>query len=275
MKSFVRNIFLLILSATVAPSAMNAFTLDSYAPSSVLSTGRWVKISVEESGPHFISTSSLRSWGFSDPSKVRVFGYGGARIPDQLSQSSYVDDLPLVKSELTASGLVFYAQGPGVWTRERNDLFNHSLNPYTTKGYYYLTDSQTEIDNTIPTEGSAPSVTPATTFIERLWHEQDLITPAESGHQLVGEDFRYTPTRIFNFQLPGRVEDTEVWMQCEFFAKCTSATVGLSISANGQTLPAGRTDFVRKSSLWGDTCRIRKRFTPKGTSLALGVGVTI
>lgn len=275
MKSFVRNIFLLILSATVAPSAMNAFTLDSYAPSSVLSTGRWVKISVEESGPHFISTSSLRSWGFSDPSKVRVFGYGGARIPDQLSQSSYVDDLPLVKSELTASGLVFYAQGPGVWTRERNDIFNHSLNPYTTKGYYYLTDSHTEIDNTIPTEGSAPSATPATTFIERLWHEQDLITPAESGHQLVGEDFRYTPTRIFNFQLPGRVEDTEVWMQCEFFAKCTSATVGLTISANGQTLPAGRTDYVRKSSLWGDTCRIRKRFTPKGTSLALGVGVTI
>lgn len=274
MKTFVRHILLLILSAII-PDLLYAFPTDTYASSSVLSSGRWVKVSVEESGMHFIPTSALRSWGFSDPSKVRIFGYGGARISDHLSASLYVDDLPAVRSELTPSGIVFYAQGPGVWTHERDDIFNHSLNPYSTRGYYYLTDSQPDADCSLPTEGSAPSGDPATTFIERLYHEIDQVTPAESGHQLVGEDFRFTPTRTFNFQMPGRVEDTEVWMQCEFFARCTSAKVDLNFTANGQALTAGNGDYVKANTLWGDTCRVRKRFTPKGTSLALGIGIKI
>ncbi len=200
----------------------HAFILDTYAESSVLSSGRWIKVSVTESGLHIIPTSTLRAWGFSDPSAVRIFGYGGARISDQLSRANYVDDLPVVKSELTANGIVFYAQGPGVWKQERDDIFTHSLNPYSTKGYYFLTDSRPNTDSSISTEGGSPTDGAATTFTERIYHELDLVTPAESGHQLVGEDFRYTSNRTFNFQLPGNAADS-VWMQCDFFAKSTSS----------------------------------------------------
>lgn len=80
-------------------------------------------------------------------------------------------------------------------------MFTHSLNPYTTRGYYYLTDSRSDIDSSIPTEGSGPSETGATTFTERIYHEAELTTPAESGHQLVGEDFRFSPNRTFNIPL--------------------------------------------------------------------------
>lgn len=102
MKTFVRHIILLIIALGV-PAAASAFLTDTYAPSSVLSSGRWVKVSVSESGPHFIPTSTLRSWGFTDPSAVRVFGYGGARISDHLTLQLYVDDLPAVRSEQTSA----------------------------------------------------------------------------------------------------------------------------------------------------------------------------
>ncbi|MDE6813200.1 MAG: hypothetical protein K2J28_05145 [Duncaniella sp.] len=83
MKTFIRQIFtfLTILAVNLTSSA---FPTDVYAPASVLSSGRWIKVSVEESGMHYIPAATLRSWGFSDPSKVRIFGYGGARIYDQL-----------------------------------------------------------------------------------------------------------------------------------------------------------------------------------------------
>lgn len=274
MKTLVRYIIIAVISL-VSPLAANAFPTETYAQSSVLSSGRWVKISVSETGLHYIPASTLRSWGFSDPTAVKIFGYGGARISDQLTKSLYVDDLPVVRSEQTAGGIVFYAQGPGVWTHEANDVFTHSLNPYSNYGYYYLTDSQSDVDSSIPTEGSEPSAFAESTFIEHLYHESDLTTPAESGHQLVGEDFRYTSKRTFNFPLTGRVEGTEVWMQCDFFARCESAPVRLNFTANGQTLESLSTDAVSKTSEWGNTAKIRKRFTPSGSSLALGVGITI
>ncbi len=273
MRTFLRHI-LTFIALLISYGVSRAFPTDTYASSSVLSSGRWVKVSVKETGIHFISASNLRSWGFFDPSKVKIFGYGGARIPDHLTFANYVDDLPPVRSETVGNGIVFYAQGPGVWTHGGNDIFTHSLNPYTTRGYYYLTDSQPEADTSIPAEGSGPGENPATTFTERLYHEADLVTPAESGHQLVGEDFRFSPKRTFNFPLPGRVEGTEVWMQCEFFARSASSQVSLSFTANGSELPSSPRDFVKATSLWGDTCRIRKRFTPEGTTLALGIGIS-
>lgn len=274
MRSFIRHIFALFTISFASAFTTHAFTLDTYAESSVLSSGRWIKVSVTESGLHIIPTSTLRAWGFSDPSAVRIFGYGGARISDQLSRANYVDDLPVVKSELTANGIIFYAQGPGVWKQERDDIFTHSLNPYSTKGYYFLTDSRPDTDSSISTEGGSPTDGAATTFTERIYHELDLVTPAESGHQLVGEDFRYTSNRTFNFQLPGNAADS-VWMQCDFFAKSTSSPVQLSFTANGQKLASASGDCVPATAEWGRTATIRKRFPLSGNSLALGIGISI
>lgn len=273
--TLLRYITLPLIFISSAFSSL-AFTLDTYATSSVLASGKWVKISVTETGPHFISSSMLRSWGFSDPSSVSVYGYGGARISDHLTRSLYIDDLPPAPFEHTGNGIVFYAQGPESWAHERDDMFTHSLNPYTTRGYYYLTDSAPVSGTMIPTEGSAPRADAATTFIDRLWHETDQTTPGESGHQLVGEDFRFTPNRTFNFNLTGRVDNTEVWMQCDFFAKTTSSPVKINFTANGTPLPTESSDKVSSSSKsWGDMCRISKRFTPNGKTLALGVGISL
>ena len=68
-----------------------AFDTSVYSESSVLSSGRWVRVQVTENGMHRITPSDLRSWGFSNMDNIRVFGYGGAPISDVLSIGNYID----------------------------------------------------------------------------------------------------------------------------------------------------------------------------------------
>ena len=125
-----------MISAVVVFSSLaaSAFDLSTYADNSRLASGKWVKIKVEQTGMHLITTADLQSWGFSDPSKVRVYGYGGQRIPDALK--SFTDDLPLIHSEATSRGIFFYAYGPKTWTYISAGYFYHRSNPYSDYGYY-------------------------------------------------------------------------------------------------------------------------------------------
>ena len=86
-----------VLAALCALTA-TALPLDRYAAGSRLASGDWVKISVDESSMYLLTESRLRQLGFSDPSKVRVFGYGGDRLPEVLDETTYADDLPEVPS---------------------------------------------------------------------------------------------------------------------------------------------------------------------------------
>ena len=131
-QGYPNDIRLIVLAFSLLAAAVaSAFSLDTYAPASALSSGRWVKIKVSTSGVHLISNADLQRWGFSDPAKVRVYGYGGAPISDILSQENYVDDLPLALSEVTSRGIVFYAhstinqvESSGVMDYERNYYSN-------------------------------------------------------------------------------------------------------------------------------------------------------
>ena len=65
-----------------------------YAASSVLAEGNWVKISTTDAGIYQISDDSLKAWGFSDPSKVKLFGYGGLVIDELFSNDDdYIDSI--------------------------------------------------------------------------------------------------------------------------------------------------------------------------------------
>ena len=63
-----------LVAAAMRTANIMAFSPDSYADKSVLAEGRWVKVSVKESGIHFISASALRAMGFGDAEKVGVYG---------------------------------------------------------------------------------------------------------------------------------------------------------------------------------------------------------
>lgn len=124
----------------MAALTANAFERSFYREASVLSSGDWVKVAVPESGLYTITTAQLRQWGFNDPERVRVCGYGGARIPDVMSRANFVDDLPVVQTTRKSNGdIVFYGVGPESWTTAVTGRFVRNSNIYTTEGYYFIT----------------------------------------------------------------------------------------------------------------------------------------
>lgn len=70
MKFLARTIIFLLAVIAGSHVAARAFDTSVYASSSVLSSGRWVKVGVSTTGMHLLSVSDLRSMGFTDPDRV-------------------------------------------------------------------------------------------------------------------------------------------------------------------------------------------------------------
>lgn len=248
--AWVRGILCLAF-AVVSVSGAQAFRDDTYAGNSVLASGKWVKISVPQSGLYAVTPAQLRQWGFTDPSRIRICGYGGKRIEDMLSTANYIDDLPVVPTFAMDNGnIAFYGVGPESWTLAVNGRYVRNNNIYTTQGYYFVTQIE-ESDSvlTVPeiTLSGRPTATaPLTSFWDRMQHEQDLYSPGQAGPQLVGEDFRYTPTRDFNFQLTDRVEDDSdgIWFETSFVAKTLNQASQLTFTANGTKVTTLSSDKI-------------------------------
>ncbi len=207
-----------IITILCFSAAASALPAGHFARHSRLAEGRWVKVAVPACGLYRITASQLRSWGLGSPDAVRVYGYGGRRIDDRLDAASCIDDLPPVQSISTPAGIIFYGVGPDeLLSSERGHLSSDS-SPYTTAGYYFLTSGDTTPPRDIPEAGTAEASAPATTFTQLIHHETDRVSPGEAGPMLVGEEFRLTPRRTFDFATPDRVEGSDAWLQCGFVA---------------------------------------------------------
>lgn len=277
-----RIYFILIGIVFLCPQSINAFSLSTYKDNSVLSQGKWVKISVPKSGIYKVTNSDLQKWGFSDPSKVNIYGYGGKRLSDVLNQSSFIDDLPIVQSIKSDNSIIFYAQGPETWETVSDNKYIHKLNPFSSVGYYFISDIDTVSSQEITKIGTAvdfaSSFEAATSFTESIYHEKNLVNYGETGHLLLGEDFKYNPSQTFNFTLTDIVADTEVWMECQFAAKTYNTSSSLSFTANGNAISSSSSDRIPSSSssayIHGKTTTTKHTFNITGENLALGIKYT-
>ena len=127
---------------------LNAQTRSSadgiYADHSVLSSGTWAKIRVPESGVYELSSSLIKSAGFSDIDRVHVYGYGGALQNETLDSDELaaLDDLPEVAICTVGGRKLFYAQGPVAYSSAT--ATTRTRNPYSDYGYYLITENDEE-----------------------------------------------------------------------------------------------------------------------------------
>ena len=113
---------------------------DRYADHSVLQSGTWAKISVPETGFYQLTDALIKKAGFSDPSKVKLYGYGGALQPEKLTGDylAETDDLEEVPTCVIGGRRLFYGVGPVNW--ETAATTTRTRNPYSSAGCYFLTD---------------------------------------------------------------------------------------------------------------------------------------
>ena len=202
-----------------------------YAESSVLATGKWMKISIAESGIHKIPYSKLTEWGFSTPSRVRVFGYGGEMLP-AANRIARPDDLPEVAVWHHNNAIYFYAQDLAVWKwNAASDMFMHELHKYSNNAYYFLTDLSGNIkgiNKHTPETGTA-TVT-VTSFDDLRYHEKEIRKLGTTGAQYFGEEFYNGNVQTFNFTFPSREVTESVKIAAQVATRPTSqATFNFSL----------------------------------------------
>lgn len=165
------------LKATLTPA-------ERYASHSVLAEGRWAKIRVSETGVYQISDALIRQAGFTDLSKVKLYGYGGNLINEQLVASELIaqDDLKEVPTCNIAGRRLFYAKGPVSWNSK--DSKRRTRNPYSDYGYYFLTQDNASEPATVDSTTFVNSFYPTDTWFSHSLHEVDAYAWYEGGRNL-------------------------------------------------------------------------------------------
>ena len=216
-----------------------------YADSSVLATGRWVKIRVSENGVYKITNSELSRMGFSNPSKVRLFGYGGHLLPET-KLTDIADDLQEVPLWRNNTGVLFYANGTIKWKYASGE-FTHEQNHYSQYSYYFLNQTEGAEPMAFPSTKSTatPSLT-FTTYPEHALYERDESSLCTFGRTLLESyDFSNGRSRQYSIPLPG-VTTGRIRYAVSFGSNATAAST-LSISADGTTL--GTLNIPQASSI--------------------------
>lgn len=157
---------------------------ERYATHSVLAEGRWAKIRVAETGVYQISDALIRQAGFTDLSKVKLYGYGGNLINEQLVGSELIaqDDLKEVPTCNIAGRRLFFAKGPVSW--DSKDSKRRTRNPYSDYGYYFLTQDNASEPATVDSTTFVNSFYPTDTWFSHSLHEVDAYAWYEGGRNL-------------------------------------------------------------------------------------------
>ena len=196
------NYSIYLIVATLLAAICNSFQAYSlpvqhYANESVLSSGKWVKISTSHKGVHCIDAATLQAWGFTDATSVSLYGKDGYMLPETFDNNDN-DDLCPLPVYVENGNLYFYASGSTQWQQNGNaNSWTHTNNYYSDITFYFLTDSREQVAmqqaDTQWSDGIA-----MTTFDEYAVYENDLICLGQTGRLYLGEDLLYNNTIRLN-----------------------------------------------------------------------------
>lgn len=264
LKSIILTIVALCGFSMQAASLPSGF----FARQSKLSKGNWVKVGVSETGVYEISYETLRAMGFSDPSKVGVYGRGGRQLDYNFlsagGQVLYHDDLEQVAVYHYNDKIYFYGvgtkevslriystmyEGGGYFSRSNNNI-------YANIGYYFLSDSETPKIMEY-TKGSSATPQTVTKGIAYKLHEDDLVhNNSETGQLFFGEKLSSDRKRInWDLFLPGAIDKAQGAMECYFYLDRLGKGESLILSYGFE----GTTDFT----IINTTTASSSNFTPQ------------
>lgn len=109
---------------------------------SLLSEGRWIKVHTDTTSVYRLPYTQLRDWGFTDPDKVVVAGYGSVERVHSLDTAP--DDVPVLPVYRDRDAIYFYAEGDTRLTLTSTPgtsgiiPFAEHYNYYSKGSYYFI-----------------------------------------------------------------------------------------------------------------------------------------
>lgn len=176
------------------PVLKSAKALFDWKQSSVLKTGKWSRLKVKDKGIYKITYDQLRSWGYTNPESVVLYGNGGYMLP-LLNKDLMADDLlpyPVWKGKDNANkdAMFFYATGNIQLTYDaQTATLSHQQNYYSTETYFFLSDQGTPL--VIQKAPEVPGVPgrQINTFPNYALYEKEEANLIQSGSEWYGKQF--------------------------------------------------------------------------------------
>ena len=225
---------------------------------SALSGGTAYKFGVENSGVYKLDYNFLKNeLGISDldnidPRTIRLFGNGGAMLPEKNSDTR-PDDLAENAIQVVGEGdgkfdasdyILFYAIGPRPWlyrTSANDPELTVRQNLYDYHAWYFI---KTGDGNGLRVQEQA-SVSAAYTTeefddVQRIEDDKVnlldfFVSATGSGKKWFGDYFLQTRQRDYTFAFPNLVTGSTGRLRAEFAGRCTTSTV-LRLTVDGTTV---------------------------------------
>jgi len=230
-----------IFIGIVSNFTVQASTIHTFPESSILSQGNFIKVRITESGVYKLTHDYLRSRGL-DPTNVRMFGYGGAKLNEDFSRPKH-KDLPEIAVYDTGEAILFFAQGVTKWTfNPASSMFLHTINPYSIYGHYFITSDNIGERKRIQTRAELATgsgiVRNVTEFTDYQVHEQELHSITRMGRHFFGERLLPGTSLQIPFVFPNMITSAPVRTQMRVVNISTR-----TLNASGQETSNHRSTF--------------------------------
>lgn len=235
-----------------------------YTNQSVLHSGKWVKLKINEDGIYKLTYEDLVEMGISDPSDPRIFGRGGMLSeennipePDDLQENAIWMDRGDNQEFGQGDYILFYGKGPDRWDYdESSSMFSCKPHLYSEYSYYFIT-SDAGIGKKINLNeeiGDPPNMI-VTQFDDYLFYEKNIVNLIKSGKEWF-EPIETKSTHTFPFHFPNTVISSPVKVKIRVLARSESSS-NFTLENNG----INNTIDVGSVNIWSYTSDYAKAVT--------------
>ncbi len=281
---WIENLEIILSGAKDIKSQKKAL-YDKTPSGSILSTGKWIKLKITETGIYKITYDELISMGLSNPTQPRIFGNGGNMLPvmNNIPHDTYLTE-NAIWLEKGIDGvfnegdyLLFFAEGPVTWNYDiSSEMFIHTLHGYDEASYYFIT-SDAGTGKRIEEEPSPGAISNHDTYQydQYFYHEIETENLIHSGKQWFEPISGFSLTQI-DFPGSNLVISTTAKTKMRTAARSPSQS-NFQISMNGQVFETYSIQEVNMFSYTSNYARARtlnSEFLISGDNLTMGIQVT-
>ncbi|CAN5290183.1 type IX secretion system sortase PorU [soil metagenome] len=195
--------------------------LAAHAQPSVLSSGKWYKLSVANDGVYKIDYELLKKIGINpdviNPQNIKLYGGVNGMLP-QANSTARINDLQQIGIYLKGADdekfnrddyILFYGQGPDAYQLiPSKGIFQFQNNIYADKNYYFISVG-TNAGKRMPLTESIGGILPSVNEFDYLsYYESEKTNELHSGRDWFGEQFDSKTEYTIRFEIAGIVQNS-------------------------------------------------------------------
>ncbi len=232
------------------PALKSAKSAMTWTANSVLASGKWVKIKTSGRGIYKITYDDLKTWGFSSPSEIKIYGNGAYQLP-LMNNEPFFDDLRQNavwhgKDGSNKDCVFFYSTGTVKWGYDYSlKMFIPKSNQYSDECFYYLSDAGAALTVQTASNPAGSAEKEISEYDFYSFHKKEEANLINSGMRFYGDRIYGGQEKVFaasEFGVSGRIESDTVKIMVDAVGRAESANK-LNVSINNQ--------LVGSVNFWG------------------------